>query len=46
MSRVLHEGLHFPKVYPYFTSLQLIDGKEVHWTLGALLYKTRYFPLR
>ncbi|XP_074643292.1 ectonucleoside triphosphate diphosphohydrolase 4-like isoform X2 [Tubulanus polymorphus] len=44
--QVLHGGFKFPRNYNKFNSVQLIDGKEVQWTLGALLYRTRYFPLR
>ena len=43
---VLHDGLGFPHRYHHFTSLQYVGGQEVHWTLGAILYKTKYFPLR
>ncbi|ELU13735.1 hypothetical protein CAPTEDRAFT_169216 [Capitella teleta] len=46
LSSILHQGLNLPKNYQHFTSMQYIDGQEIHWTLGALLYKTRYFPLR
>jgi len=45
VSTVLHEGLHFPRSYKHLTTAQLVNNREVHWTLGALLYKTRYFPL-
>lgn len=46
MTTVLHDGLKFPKSYKGLTTVQLIDGKEVQWTLGALLYRTRFLPLR
>ncbi len=46
MTTVLHDGLKIPKVYKFFTSAMLVNGREVHWSLGALLYKTRYYPLR
>ena len=46
IATVLHDGFGFPKTYKHFTSTQLIDGREVQWTLGALLFKTRFFPLR
>ncbi|CAH1784625.1 unnamed protein product [Owenia fusiformis] len=46
MSKVLHDGFKFPHEYNSFTSASLVDGKEVQWTLGALLYRTRYYPLR
>ena len=43
---ILHEGLGFPVKYKHLTSVQYIEGEEIHWTLGALLYKTKYYPLR
>ena len=46
IATVLHEGFLFPAHYSHFTSTQLIRGQDVQWTLGALVYKTRYFPLR
>ena len=46
IATVLHEGFHFPDDYSHFQSVQLINGKDVQWTLGALVYKTRFFPLR
>lgn len=46
MTAVLHDGLGFPPRYKDLRSLQYIAGQEVHWTIGALLYKTKYYPLR
>ena len=46
MTTVLHDGLHFPRLYKEFTSAKLVNGREIQWTLGALLFKTRYYPLR
>ncbi|CAG5116087.1 unnamed protein product [Candidula unifasciata] len=46
MSQVFHKGLSFPTTYRKFTSAQLVNGKDVGWTLGALIYKTRFLPLR
>ena len=46
MSVVLHQGFQFPVDYPNFQSAQLIEGKDVQWTLGALIYRTRFLPLR
>jgi len=43
---ILHIHLGFPPRYRRLTSTQYISNEEVHWTLGALLYKTKYFPLR
>ena len=43
----LHEGLMFPPGYGHLTSApNTVHGQVVHWTLGALLYRTRFFPLR
>ena len=25
---------------------ETVNGKVVHWTIGALLYRTRFLPLR
>ncbi|KAK2189362.1 hypothetical protein NP493_108g02032, partial [Ridgeia piscesae] len=46
MTTVLHKGLGFPKTYQRLTTTQLLYGREVQWTLGAILYKTRFYPLR
>ena len=46
MMAVLHHALGFPLNYHWLTSAQTIKGHQVHWSLGALLYKTKYFPLR
>ncbi|KAG8435465.1 hypothetical protein GDO86_013412 [Hymenochirus boettgeri] len=43
---VLHDGFHFPHNYPNLKTAQLVYDKEVQWTLGAMLYKTRFLPLR
>uniref|UniRef100_A0A646QD70 Ectonucleoside triphosphate diphosphohydrolase 4 n=1 Tax=Hemiscolopendra marginata TaxID=943146 RepID=A0A646QD70_9MYRI len=43
---VLHEGLGFSKDYLQLqSSPNTIGGKVAHWTLGAALYRTRFFPL-
>jgi len=43
----LHEGLAFPQNYGHLTGApETVQGKVVHWTLGALLYRTRFYPLR
>lgn len=42
----LHEGLKMPKTFNGFTTVNEIEGNVVQWTLGALLYKTRFLPLR
>ena len=43
----LHEGLGFPADYAHLASApETVNGKVVHWTLGALLYRTRFLPLR
>lgn len=46
MFLVLHEGLGFPLNYEHLTSTEYVNEQQIHWTLGALLYKTKYFPLR
>ncbi|XP_057305791.1 ectonucleoside triphosphate diphosphohydrolase 7-like [Hydractinia symbiolongicarpus] len=46
MTSVLHDGLNFPRQFKGLTTVQLIHGKEVQWTLGAILYRTRFMPLR
>ncbi|XP_042200516.1 ectonucleoside triphosphate diphosphohydrolase 4 isoform X1 [Callorhinchus milii] len=46
MFEVLHTGFSFPANYSNLKTAQLVYEKEVQWTLGAILYKTRYLPLR
>ncbi|XP_058495989.1 ectonucleoside triphosphate diphosphohydrolase 7-like [Solea solea] len=46
MYEVLHRGFRFPSDYPSLKTAQLVYDKEVQWTLGAILYKTRFMPLR
>lgn len=46
MTLVLHKGFQFPVMFKNFQSAQLINGKDVQWTLGALIYRTRFLPLR
>ena len=46
MSLVLHEGFGFPEDHMMLRSTARISGHSVHWSLGALLYHTRYLPLR
>ncbi|XP_069473711.1 ectonucleoside triphosphate diphosphohydrolase 4 isoform X1 [Ambystoma mexicanum] len=46
MYEVFHTGFSFPLNYSNLkTALQVYD-KEVQWTLGAILYRTRFLPLR
>lgn len=43
----LHEGLTFPRSYSHLSAApNTVHGEVVHWTIGALLYRTRFFPLR
>ena len=43
----LHEGFKFPKTFKQLTSASnAVNGQVVSWTIGALLYRTRDFPLR
>lgn len=46
MTQVFHKGFSFPIDYEKLTSAQLVNGKDVGWTLGAIIYKTRFLPLR
>ncbi|KAF7647827.1 hypothetical protein LDENG_00165930, partial [Lucifuga dentata] len=46
MYEVLHSGFRFPNNYPSLKTAQLVYDKEVQWTLGAILFKTRFLPLR
>ncbi|XP_060698221.1 ectonucleoside triphosphate diphosphohydrolase 4-like [Hemiscyllium ocellatum] len=46
MHEVLHSGFNFPVDYSNLKTAQLVYDKEVQWTLGAILYKTRFLPLR
>lgn len=46
ITTVLHEGLGFPYEYTNLrSSPNAINNNITHWTLGAVLYRTRYFPL-
>uniref|UniRef100_A0A672S7A2 Ectonucleoside triphosphate diphosphohydrolase 4-like n=1 Tax=Sinocyclocheilus grahami TaxID=75366 RepID=A0A672S7A2_SINGR len=46
MYEVLHSGFAFPAVYENLRTALLVYDKEVQWTLGAILYRTRFLPLR
>ncbi|XP_029465948.1 ectonucleoside triphosphate diphosphohydrolase 7 [Rhinatrema bivittatum] len=46
MYQVLHDGFRFPYDYPNLRTAQLVYDREVQWTLGAILFKTRFLPLR
>lgn len=46
MFEVLHSGFRFPANYARLKTAQLVYDKEVQWTLGAILFKTRFLPLR
>ena len=46
VSLILHEGLGFPEETISLQSAGRILGQNVQWPLGALLYYTRYLPLR
>lgn len=46
MFEVLHSGFRFPVDYSSLKTTQLVYDREVQWTLGAILYKTRFLPLR
>lgn len=46
LTTVLHKGLKFPVSFKHLVSAQFINNKDVQWTLGALIHRTRYLPLR
>ncbi|RWS27065.1 ectonucleoside triphosphate diphosphohydrolase 7-like protein [Leptotrombidium deliense] len=46
IATVLHKGFKMPKTYNHYKSSLNINHNQVQWTLGALLYRTRFFPLR
>ncbi|XP_060076889.1 ectonucleoside triphosphate diphosphohydrolase 7-like [Ylistrum balloti] len=46
MTTVLHHGLKFPVTYHQLRSVNLINNRDIQWTLGALIHRTRYLPLR
>lgn len=46
MYEVLHTGFSFPSNYKNLKTALLVYDKEVQWTLGAILYRTRFLPLR
>lgn len=43
----LHEGFKFPTTTPGHlkSAPNTVDGKVAHWTVGALLHRTRFLPL-
>lgn len=43
---VFHSGFSFPRDYENLKTALLVYDKEVQWTLGAILYRTRFLPLR
>lgn len=46
LSLVLHEGLGFSEDAISLHTTEAVEGQSVQWALGALLYNTRYLPLR
>merc|ERR1712200_283667 len=47
VAAALDQGLTFPLHYGHLSAApNTVHGEVVHWTLGALLYRTRYLPLR
>lgn len=46
MHEVFHKGFSFPADYKNLRTALLVYDKEVQWTLGAILYRTRFLPLR
>lgn len=43
---ILHNGFRMPTNYQQFRSVSMINDEPVQWTLGALIFRTRFFPLR
>ncbi|KAI1277974.1 Ectonucleoside triphosphate diphosphohydrolase 7 [Halotydeus destructor] len=41
---LLHDGFRMPTAYKSYKSVSSVNGNTVQWTLGALLYRTRFFP--
>ena len=39
LSVAIHRGFGFPDNYKYLQSIDRIEGREIQWTMGALLYK-------
>ena len=39
ISVAIHRGFGFPEDYKYLHSIDMIEGREIQWTMGALLYK-------
>ncbi|XP_056427153.1 ectonucleoside triphosphate diphosphohydrolase 4 isoform X2 [Hyla sarda] len=46
MYEVFHTGFSFPSNYSNLKTVLQVYDKEVQWTLGAILYRTRFLPLR
>ncbi|XP_051923367.1 ectonucleoside triphosphate diphosphohydrolase 4 isoform X2 [Hippocampus zosterae] len=46
MYEILHSGFSFPPDYKNLKTAFLVYDKEVQWTLGAILFRTRFLPLR
>ncbi|XP_053574098.1 ectonucleoside triphosphate diphosphohydrolase 4 isoform X2 [Bombina bombina] len=46
MYEVFHTGFSFPTNYSNLKTVLQVYDKEVQWTLGAILYRTRFLPLR
>ena len=46
ITSLLHDGLRMPRSYTKYRSASTVNNEQVQWTLGALLYRTRFFPLR
>lgn len=46
ITSLLHDGLRMPWSYTKYRSASTVNDEQVQWTLGALLYRTRFFPLR
>ena len=46
LSIMLHDVYHFPRNSSFhLTTTEQINHHTIQWTLGAILFKTRYLPL-
>ena len=44
LSTVIHDGFGFPHNYQNLQSTETIGGREIQWTMGALLHKLMHKP--
>src|SRR5690606_26448842 len=46
ITSILHDGFQMPQHYSRLKSVSTLNNEPVQWTLGALIFRTRFFPLR